>query len=73
VGYSLELLPAWERARRYRELAAEVIELADYTRSPEMRESYLDLATNWCALAEQLEARIERGYSADSTNARAMR
>ena len=56
VGYSFELLPIDERIQQYREMADATFLKAKRTDDPATRDRYLDLATQWHALAQQLEA-----------------
>jgi hypothetical protein len=44
-------IPAEERIRRYRELAAQMTQLARDSRFAEIREQFLELAAGWTALA----------------------
>ena len=52
-------LPAEARARRYRELAAKMNELAIGCRISEVRASYLVLSKCWSSLAEESERSAE--------------
>jgi hypothetical protein len=56
MGRSFELLPIEERAQQYREMADATFLKAKKADDPEVRARYLELATNWHALAQQLEA-----------------
>ena len=52
-------LPVQARARRYRELAAKMHELAADCRMSEVRASYLVLAKCWSSLADESERSAE--------------
>ncbi len=52
-------LPPRERARRFRELAAEAARDAERTNDA-LREGYLLLARGWLQLAEDIEASLKR-------------
>jgi hypothetical protein len=56
VGNSFELLPLAERVQQYREMADATFLKAQKTEDLLVRTRYLDLATQWHALAQQLEA-----------------
>jgi hypothetical protein len=56
VGNSFELLPLGERVQQYREMADATFLKAQKAEDPLVRTRYLDLATQWHALAQQLEA-----------------
>ena len=56
VGNSFELLPIDERVQQYREMADATFLKAQKTDDQIVRAQYLDLATRWHALAQQLEA-----------------
>jgi hypothetical protein len=59
VGLSFELLPVAERAQQYREMADATFLKAHKLEDPMLRTRYLDLAANWHALAQQLEAGVD--------------
>jgi len=56
VGQSFELLPISERLQQYRDMADATFLKAQKIEDPEMRDQYLSMASNWHALAQQLEA-----------------
>ena len=56
VGNSFELLPLAERVQQYREMADATFLKVQKTEDLLVRTRYLDLATQWHALAQQLEA-----------------
>lgn len=56
VGHSFELLPLEERIQQYREMADATFLKAKRIDDPAIRTRYLDLATQWHALAQELEA-----------------
>jgi hypothetical protein len=56
VGQSFELLPVEERIQQYREFADATFLKAQKVQDPEVRAHYLNLATLWHALAQELEA-----------------
>jgi hypothetical protein len=56
VGHSFELLPVEERAAQYREMADFALVRAQQIEDAEFRDRYLNMAANWHALAQQLEA-----------------
>ena len=55
VGHSFELLPIEERIQQYREMADATFLKAQRSEDPEVRTQYLNLATRWHALAQELE------------------
>jgi hypothetical protein len=55
MGQSFDLLPVPERVRRYRQMSAAAVELADNAPSLERRADYLRLASAWQHLAQELE------------------
>jgi hypothetical protein len=55
VDQSLTLLPAKERARRYREFGAAAMEEALAAATDELRHEYLCMAASWHAQATELE------------------
>lgn len=56
VGQSFELLPLDERIQQYREMADATFLKAQKVEDPLTRTRYLNMATSWHALAQQLEA-----------------
>jgi hypothetical protein len=56
MGQSFELLPVQERIQQYREMADATFLKAKRTEDPVVRAQYMTMATNWHALAQQLEA-----------------
>lgn len=56
MGHSFELLPIEERIQQYREMADATFLKAQKIEDPSLRVQYLDLATRWHALAQELEA-----------------
>jgi hypothetical protein len=56
VGQSFELLPLKERVQQYREMADATFLKAKQTQDPALSEQYMNMAINWHALAQQLEA-----------------
>ena len=56
VGHSFELLPLAERIQQYREMADATFLKASRAEDPATRAQFLDLATRWHALAQELEA-----------------
>jgi hypothetical protein len=56
VGQSLNSLPPLERARRYRQFAAEGIRRADESADPEARAANLSMASGWHTLAIEVES-----------------
>jgi len=59
-------LPPRERARRFRELAAEAARDAERTKDA-LREGYLLLQRGWFQLAEDIEASLKRKSEDDVT------
>ena len=57
----LAVLPAGERVRRYREMAAYALERAADARSARMRAEYLTLASSWQVLALEIEHSADFG------------
>ena len=55
MGRQLARLPAGERVRRYREMAAEAFEHAEAAKDESMRAGYLSLASDWQVLALEIE------------------
>jgi hypothetical protein len=55
VKQLLAALPAGERVRRYREMAAFALQRAAESRSARMRAEYLTLASSWQVLALEIE------------------
>ena len=55
MGHSLELLPIQERAQQYRDMADATFLKAQKATDPQLREQYLDLASSWHSLAQELE------------------
>jgi hypothetical protein len=55
VKQLLAVLPAGERVRRYREMAAFALERAAESHSARMRAEYLTLASSWQVLALEIE------------------
>lgn len=51
----LAVLPAGERVRRYREMAAFALQRAADAQSARMRAEYLTLASSWQVLALEIE------------------
>ncbi|HUO93433.1 MAG TPA: hypothetical protein VMU22_10950 [Rhizomicrobium sp.] len=51
----LAVLPAGERVRRYREMAAFALQRAAEARSARMRTEYLTLASSWQVMAIEIE------------------
>ena len=49
-----------ERARRFRELAAQAAREAEHAKDATIREGYLLLETSWLQLAEYIEAGLKR-------------
>ena len=60
-------LPPRERARRFRELAAEAARDAERTKDA-LREGYLLLQRGWFQLAEDIEASLKRKSEDDVTS-----
>lgn len=58
VANSFGLLPLEERIQQYREMADATFLKAQKVDDPAIRTRYLDLATQWHALAQQLESGI---------------
>jgi len=56
MGQSFELLPIQERIQQYREMADATFLKAKRTEDPVLHAQYMNMATNWHALAQQLEA-----------------
>lgn len=56
VGRSFELLPVEERVQQYREMADASLLKAQKIGDPQLRSLYINMATAWHALAQQLEA-----------------
>jgi len=56
MGQSFELLPVEERIQQYREMADATFLKAKRTEDPFSRAEFMSLASNWHALARQLEA-----------------
>ena len=56
MGQSFELLSVEERIQQYREMADATFLKAKRTEDPAVRAQYMTMATNWHALAQQLEA-----------------
>jgi hypothetical protein len=52
---AIHLLPAAERAKRYRALAAEALERAQSLPSGDKRDWYVDMALGWATLAQNCE------------------
>ena len=50
-----DCLPPEKRAAYYRQLAADVLRLAQMSSFEEIRNEYLDLASRWSALADEIE------------------
>ena len=55
MGSSIDSLPLEERARHYRECALEAFKLAEAARTPELKRTYLQVATGWHTMALELE------------------
>jgi hypothetical protein len=58
VGQSFELLPLAERVQQYREMADATFLKAQKVEDPAVRSQYLNMATSWHSLAQELEAGI---------------
>ncbi len=56
MGQSFELLPIDERAQQYREMADATFLKAQRVDDPRLKTQYLNMATSWHALAQELEA-----------------
>ncbi len=56
VGQSFQLLPVEERVQQYREMADASLLKAQKIEDPQLRSLYVNMATAWHALAQQLEA-----------------
>ena len=56
MGQSFEFLPLQERIQQYREMADATFLKAKKTEDSDVRAQYMTMATNWHALARQLEA-----------------
>ena len=56
VGNSFELLPLEERIQQYREMADATFLKAKRAEDPQIQSRYFELATQWHALARELEA-----------------
>jgi len=56
LGHSFELLSLEERVQQYREMADATFLKAQKVEDPVVRTQYLDLASRWHALAQELEA-----------------
>jgi hypothetical protein len=56
MGHSFELLSVEERVGQYREMADATFLKAKKAEDPVVRAQFLDLATRWHALAQELEA-----------------
>ena len=55
MGQSFELLPIEERIQQYREMADATFLKAKRTEDPIIRAQFMSMASNWHALAQQLE------------------
>jgi len=55
MGHSFELLPVKERAQQYRDMADATFLKAQKATDPHLREQYLNMASNWHSLAQELE------------------
>ena len=55
MGQSIESRPALERARHYRELAAEAVRMAEHAKDDGIKKGYLAMAAGWHALAQEAE------------------
>ena len=55
LGQSFELLPIKERIQQYRDMADATFLKAQRIEDPRARKDYLDMASSWHALAQQLE------------------
>jgi hypothetical protein len=64
VARSFDLLPPVERVRLYREMAQAAVKLAGNAPTPDIKASYMNLATNWHDLATGLEMELEAGWMA---------
>lgn len=56
MGQSFELLSKEERAQQYREMADATFLKAKKLEDPELQARYFEMAANWHALAQALEA-----------------
>lgn len=60
MGRSLKSMTPQERARRYREMADAAFLKAQHLKNQQQRVEYLNLATAWHALAQEMESDIKR-------------
>jgi hypothetical protein len=56
MGHSFALLPVEERAQQYREMADATFLKAQKVEDPALKTQYLNMASSWHALAQELEA-----------------
>src|SRR2546423_737704 len=56
MGHSFELLPVAERVQQYREMADATFLKAQRVEDPGLKTQYLNMASSWHALAQELEA-----------------
>jgi len=59
LGQSIRLLPAEERATFYRAAAAHAFKCADGVTDSVLRTQYLQLATSWHDLAEEIQRSLD--------------
>jgi hypothetical protein len=57
-------LPPWQRAARYRDLAASQLEMAGRAKLPEISSAHLELAAMWTRLAEEADRRPDEARPA---------
>lgn len=55
VGRSIDSLPIEERARHYRDSAAEAFRLAEVAKTAGLKTAYLNVASGWHTMALELE------------------
>jgi hypothetical protein len=60
LGQSLSSLPPEDRARLYRQFAAEAIRRSEQSARQELRAGHLSMAAGWHALALELEDSLGR-------------
>jgi len=55
LAKSIESLPADQRAKHYRDLAADAVHDAEASTNPALKEGFLRLATQWHKMAQEAE------------------
>ncbi|HWA90406.1 MAG TPA: hypothetical protein VG889_10245 [Rhizomicrobium sp.] len=55
MGHSIDSLPMEDRAQHYRDCAVQAFRLAETTRSPDLKATYLQVATGWHTMALEIE------------------